>query len=103
MKNPRFLIAVLCVGLVLAACAAGTNPEVNVASAEGIVAGFWRGLWHGLIAPITFIVSLFSDSVEVFEVHNNGGWYNFGFLFGLSIVFGGSGRGSRSKRVSARP
>jgi len=38
----------------------------------GSVAGFWLGLWHGLIAPITFVISLFSDNVNFYEVHNNG-------------------------------
>lgn len=33
------------------------------------------------------------------EIHNNGGWYDFGFLIGVSIFFGGSaGGGSRAKR-----
>jgi hypothetical protein len=63
------------------------------------VAGFLPGLWHGLISPITFVISLFSDNVTMYDVHNNGGWYNFGFLLGAMITFGGSGGGaSRSKR-----
>lgn len=56
--------------------------------------GFWMGLWHGTIAPVTFIVSLFSDSVEMYSVNNNGGWYNFGFLLGI----GGLTFGSTSKK-----
>jgi hypothetical protein len=56
--------------------------------------GFWIGLWHGTIAPITFIISLFSDSVEMYSVNNNGGWYNFGFLLGI----GGLTFGSTSKK-----
>jgi hypothetical protein len=75
-----------------AGCAAGANPVVTPPG--GDVAGFWQGLWHGIIAPITLIVSWFSDSVGIYDVHNNGGWYDFGFMLGLSIVFGGS-HGSR--------
>jgi hypothetical protein len=30
-------------------------------------AGFWGGLWHGIIAPITFIVSLFATGVSIYE------------------------------------
>jgi hypothetical protein len=78
---------------VLSACSAGANPSVDLAAPDGDVAGFWMGLWHGLIAPITFIISLFTDTVNIYEVHNNGNWYNFGFVFGLSMSFGGSGAG----------
>jgi len=41
--------------------------------------GFWYGLWHGLIAPISWIISLFSDNVAIYAIYNNGGWYDFGF------------------------
>ena len=61
-------------------------------------AGFWAGLWHGLICVITFVISLFSDSVEMYEVANSGGWYNFGFLLGAIIALGGSG-GTSCKQV----
>lgn len=81
--------------LVLAACAAGTNAAVDVPSAEGEVAGFWLGLWHGVIVPITWLISLFSDTVSIYEVHNNGGWYDTGFLLGAGMFLGGSGAGAR--------
>jgi len=51
-------------------------------------------LWHGIIAPITFIISLFTDSVSMYEVHNTGGWYDFGFVLGVGILFGGGGSAS---------
>jgi hypothetical protein len=50
-------IAILTI-LLLAGCAAGTNPTVDVLNAEGKSAGFWLGLWHGVISPITFFISL---------------------------------------------
>jgi len=55
-----------------------------------------------VLSPITFIISLFSKSVYVYEVHNNGGWYTFGFLMGASITFGGSGGGAASRRKKRR-
>lgn len=58
-------------------------------------AGFWLGLWHGISAPITFLISLVSPTIGVYEVHNNGHWYNFGFLVGASMVLGGSAGGGR--------
>jgi len=76
--------------LLLAACTAGPNPMAHTLAADGHIAGFWLGLWHGVISPITFVISLFSSNVHVYEVHNTGGWYNFGFLFGAAATFGGS-------------
>jgi hypothetical protein len=99
----RVAMVVLFVVLVfgLAGCAAGTNPLVATTDAQGLVAGFWRGLWHGVIAPISFLVSLFSADVRVYEVHNSGAWYDFGFVLGLTSMHGG-GHAARSRR-SRRP
>ena len=93
----KYVMPVLALSLVLTACAAGVNPEVGVASPDGEVAGFWLGLWHGLIAPVTFVVSLFSDTVNVYEVHNNGNWYDFGFIFGAMVALGSSSRGAKRR------
>ena len=67
---------------------AGTNSKYKVPGARG--AGFLGGLWHGIIAPITFIVSLFVDGVSIYETHNNGRWYEFGFLVGICAHAGDS-------------
>ena len=95
--SARFLFLGLLLVLVLAACAPGTNPDVGVAPPDGDVAGFWLGLWHGIIAPITFVISLFTDNVSLYEVHNNGNWYDFGFVLGAGILFGGGFGGARRK------
>lgn len=89
-------IAILAI-LLLAGCAAGTNPTVDVLNAEGKSAGFWLGLWHGVISPITFFISLFSDNVNIYEVFNNGNWYDFGFILGVAIIFGGGASGATRK------
>ena len=44
-------------------------------------AGFWRGLWHGFCAPFSFIGIMFGMDIGIYEVYNNGNWYNFGFLW----------------------
>lgn len=96
----------LAVILSVSGCAAGRNPLQGSAAQvacctelHGTSAGFWLGVWHGVIAPVTLFVSLFHSSTGVYEVHNNGGWYNFGFFLGLSSVVGGSGGAySRTKR-----
>ena len=89
----------LLIGLVFviffSGCAAGPNPNKGSMRDEAEnPAGFWLGLWHGFIVPFAFIVSWFKSSVGIYEVYNNGFWYNLGFVIGLMIIFGGSGGGS---------
>ena len=91
----RITILFVLVVVVLSACTAGVNPDVGIADPDGVVAGFWRGLWHGIIAPVTFVISLFTDNVNVYAVHNSGNWYDFGFVLGAGILFGGGGIGGR--------
>ena len=95
MKRLAWLGCAMAVFLVLASCAPGPNSVEKTANAEGKTAGFWLGLWHGLISPITFIVSLFSKSVDFYEVHNTGSWYNFGFVLGAGLFLQGGILGSR--------
>ncbi|MBN1163888.1 MAG: hypothetical protein JXB45_04870 [Candidatus Krumholzibacteriota bacterium] len=101
MSKTLLLTAVIMILVLLAGCAPGPNRLTNTPDQKGTVAGFWQGLWHGFIALFTFIGSLFSDKVHPYEVHNNGNWYNLGFVLGLMIFFGGGGggvgRGSRCR------
>ena len=85
--------------LLLTACAADANAAAGQAADD---AGFWLGLWQGFIAPIAFLVSLFNDSIGIYEVRNNGGWYDFGFLFGVSIFFSSGARAGSRPRASKR-
>ncbi|MBC7778072.1 MAG: hypothetical protein H7246_21750 [Phycisphaerae bacterium] len=74
--------------LIFSSCAEVQNVE---ACKTGHTYGFFGGLWHGIIAPASFVVSLFIDDVAVWAVNNNGGWYTFGFLIGVGgLGFGGS-------------
>ena len=99
MKTKHLRVVALLVAILLvASCAAGPNQLAGTPGDDGDVAGFWLGLWHGIIAPVTFVISLFSDNVHMYDVHNNGGWYNFGFLFGATVIFGGSGGGAGRRR-----
>ena len=94
MKTRPVTILLFAFALFIASCAAGPNELVST----GTVAGFWRGLWHGLIAPVAFLISLFSHNVGVYEVHNNGNWYNFGFILGILCHHGGSAAGRNQWR-----
>lgn len=55
-------------------------------------AGFWYGLWHGIISVIALIIHVFNQNVSVYEIHNIGGWYDFGFLLGVIIIWSGGSR-----------
>lgn len=98
MKRSAFLLLIMLAVFLLASCAPGPNRLSKTADDEGRVAGFWLGLWHGLIAPITFIVSLFSDKVSLYEVHNSGGWYNFGFVLGAGLFLSGGILGHKKRK-----
>lgn len=66
--------------------APGPNPMMNRPGAAGAVAGILLGIWHGIISPITLILSFFNSSVQMYEVHNDGAPYNLGFLLGIVIL-----------------
>lgn len=86
----KFNLILLAVCLLMASCA---TPHHDIQ--PEVIHGFWFGLWNGITSPITFIVSLFSDKVTVWETHNNGGWYTFGFLCGIGLLHGS---GSTTKK-----
>lgn len=88
------LPAVLGAVLLLSSCAAGPSPAAGTGEDP---AGFWLGLWHGIIVIVTFVISLFTDTVSIYEVSNNGNWYDFGFVLGLTIALGGAGGGAGSR------
>ena len=101
MKFRKLSIIFLCMFILIivtSSCAPGNTRF------DAKPAGFWAGLWHGHICVITFVISLFSKSVAMYEISNSGGWYNFGFLLGASIALGGIGGSSckRRRKKSAR-
>jgi hypothetical protein len=74
-------------GVSIQVYAPGPNPTINTADAHGRVAGVLLGLWHGVISPVTLIVSFFNPNVQMYEVHSDGSQYNLGFLLGVALVF----------------
>lgn len=84
------ILALSCV-CILTGCA----DVQHVSGFQGKSAGFWNGLWHGLILPFSFIGRIFSDDIAIYAVNNTGGWYDFGFLLGAGSTLGGSSAASR--------
>lgn len=95
------LVAVAVVtALALSSCAAQADPAAQAPGPDA--AGFWLGVWQGIIVPVAWVVSLFNQKVGIYEVHNNGGWYDFGFVIGIGIGAGiGRGMGWAGKRRSS--
>ena len=82
-----FVLSTLTFGIfLLSGCTANNDMYVSEA------AGFWAGLWHGMIVVVTFIISLFTDSVGIYEINNSGVWYDLGFVLGILIIGGCSTR-----------
>jgi len=98
MRILLFLVVLLLLTTLLS-CTAGPNVLKGSSGANNVVAGFWRGFWHGFICLFTMIASLFSNLVTIYEVHNNGGWYNFGFVLGAAMFFGCSAGGRRARTL----
>lgn len=83
MKPSRLLtLAALAALVFLSACA--TRP-MGHHSDPALV----RGFIDGLLAPISFVLSLFSDTIRMYAFPNIGRWYDLGFLMGLSAWGGG--------------
>ena len=76
--------AVIVLAPVLSACATQPAPPVQTAP------GFLWGLLHGFIALLSLIGSVFWD-IRIYAFPNNGGWYDFGFVLGAALFFGGGG------------
>jgi len=70
--------------LLLGSCAAGDSQFT-----QETPAGFWYGLWHGIISVISLVVHLFNENIAVYEIHNTGGWYDLGFLLGIICIWSG--------------
>lgn len=95
MRRVCILVLFLILVFILSSCAPGPNDAEKTPNRQGKVSGFWKGLWHGIISPITFVISIFTKSVRFYEVHNSGFWYNLGFVIGAGILFNGGLLGGR--------
>ncbi|SDZ09057.1 hypothetical protein SAMN05660462_01827 [Proteiniborus ethanoligenes] len=61
-------------------------------------AGFLSGIWHGWIAPISLIISIFKPGIRIYEGVNTGWWYDFGFYMAVISGFGGFSLSRKKKK-----
>ena len=83
-KRNWILIALLLLFILAVSCAPGGGTYNHHSPA-----GFFSGIWHGWIAPITLVISIFNHSIHIYEVNNTGWWYDFGFYMAIISGFGG--------------
>lgn len=95
MKAGRvFLLCVMVAVLLLAIC--GCVPG-DGANSQAKPAGFFTGIWHGWIAPVSLIISLFNQNVGIYEIYNTGFWYDLGYYMAIISGFGGLALSRRGK------
>lgn len=87
----KVLLVLVTATVLLTGCADHVTFE-QAASLQRV--GFWFGVWHGSILPIAWLISLFSEQTAIYAIYNNGGWYDFGFILGISgTLFSGTKAG----------
>jgi len=94
MKKHVFLALML---IFVCMSVSGCVPGDGTNSA-GHLAGIFSGIWHGWIAPFSLIYSLFDDKVSIYEVYNNGFWYDLGFYMAIISGFGGLAFARKKKK-----
>lgn len=62
---------------------------------------FLWGLWNGATSLGLLVLHVFNiwERFPVFNVARDGGWYQFGFIFGV-LCAGGGGGGAAARRRS---
>jgi hypothetical protein len=96
---PKILLAGLLLLILVASCAPG---NVRYSVDTGRPANFWAGLWHGLIIIVTFVVSLFTNDVRIYESNNVGWGYNLGFILGCCMSLGAGARSATHRKAKKR-
>jgi hypothetical protein len=85
MKRPVLVLTLTATAIVtLSGCFPGGSSYSPTEPA-----GFFSGVWHGWIAPLSLIVGLFKDGIRIYEPFNTGWWYDFGFYIAVISGFGG--------------
>jgi len=62
---------------------------------ESDEAGFFSGIWHGMILIFSIIGKVFGADIGIYAEHNSGFFYWLGFIIGIGGL-GGGGAAARS-------
>ena len=96
--NRRLTLLAIGLAIVASACAAGSG-RFDAADP----AGFFTGIWHGWIAPITLIWQIFDSDIRIYEPNNTGWWYDAGFYIAVISGFGGLSLTRKNKKRKKTP
>ena len=94
MNTPKLVCILLLIAFItIVGCIPGDGKHD-----DGNPAGFFWGIWHGWIAPISLIWGIFDPYIRVYEYKNTGWWYDFGFYIAIISGFGGISFSRRKRR-----
>lgn len=93
-RNRLFSLTLILILIFVFISACMPNPSEAAGQSP---AGFFKGVWHGWIAPLSLIVGFFNDTTRVYEPNNTGWWYDFGFYMAIISGFGGLSLVRRNK------
>jgi len=94
MKKVNYVVLFILV-LFVSSCA---DSEVVTSCINGYTYGFWSGIWHGMIAPFSFIGSLIWEDIAMYAPNNTGWWYDLGFILGIGSLSSSPSVTRKSKR-----
>ena len=94
MKISKLVCTLLLIALItFVGCVPGDGKNTTEKPA-----GFFWGIWHGWIAPISLIWQLFNPEIRLYEPQNTGWWYDFGFYIAIISGFGGISLSRRKRK-----
>lgn len=93
IKKINHLLLVFLLVITISSCMPGSE-----AIKERTPAGFFWGVWHGWIAPVTLVVGIFNPDINIYETENTGWWYDFGFYIAIISGFGGISLSRKKKK-----
>ncbi|MCU4155219.1 hypothetical protein J1N10_04480 [Carboxylicivirga sp. A043] len=82
-RNAYIIFTLLILALITSSCLPGGGNYTPIKPA-----GFFTGIWHGWIAPLSLILGLFNKDITIYESFNTGWWYDFGFYMSIIAGFG---------------
>ena len=95
MKKKILILSFLTATILLAltGCVPGDATYTTVNPA-----GFFWGIWHGWLAPVSLIIGFFNRNIRIYEIANVGWWYDLGFYIAIISGFGGLSLFRRKKQ-----